>query len=422
MSHLLVVNSNPTGLKTINKFLNSGHAVSYLECEDFREYSHNEESDEIKRRLSNFILVTDMDNTERLLEAVDTLNEKKRVDGVICVSEFSMEYAALIASHLKLPFPSVRSVADARDKQRTREILDKAGIRNVRYRYISGYTGLKEAAQYIGYPVVVKPQSSVHSTGTIIVQTHNELEDLWKEAQSAISKTSTKRKEQFQRGYLVEAYLRGTMVSAEVVNDGAESSVFMISGRIRSLKNELTEYRIDMPAELTTEQKKACESYALSVTDALQLKNGIFHIELIIDEEGPVLVEVNPRIMGSYMPMLYERLTGNDYSNWLASLHTGSGFKKPRFRDLTGELVASAVRFDAVNEAEFIPADFRAIVTRYFNPHYAELSESAAPVRLSSGETIGRIQVTEPSHASLQNKLERFFSEVYEKTGIVLLR
>jgi len=40
-------------------------------------------------------------------------------------------------------------------------------------------------------------------------------------------------------------------------------------------------------------------------------------------KSGPVLVEVNPRIMGGYMPILYNNVSGNNIFRWLADIHSG---------------------------------------------------------------------------------------------------
>ncbi|WP_146159943.1 hypothetical protein [Kosakonia sp. H7A] len=44
---------------------------------------------------------------------------------------------------------------------------------------------------------------------------------------------------------------------------------------------------------------------------------------MILMKSGPVLVEVNPRIMGGYMPVLYNNVSRNNIFRWLADIHSG---------------------------------------------------------------------------------------------------
>jgi hypothetical protein len=46
--------------------------------------------------------------------------------------------------------------------------------------------------------------------------------------------------------------------------------------------------------------------YALKVCTLLQLRLGVFDVELIASDEGPILLEVNPRPMGGEMISGYE--------------------------------------------------------------------------------------------------------------------
>lgn len=224
---------------------------------------------------------------------------------------------------------------------------------------------------------------------------------------------------QYLRGFLVEEYLIGNMVSVEVAHDRLLANIFMISGRGRSSQNELVEYRIDMPALLTEIEQQLCRDYTVAVLSALGLSHGIFHIELILTKSGPVLVEVNPRLMGSYMPLLYNNVSGNNIFSWLADIHSGVPLNEQDI--FISNKVGSAIRFDAAKDSSFSPVDFRKLVTSWFNPVYQELSGQQSVSNVKAGETLGRIQVIYPNHQALEKDLQGFFEQVEKDMHLELL-
>lgn len=420
MAHFLIVNANLTGMKTLSCLMDLGHEITYVESSSFVGYIADSETDEIKKRIKRVYYLEDTDNISKLIHLAEDINTIQKIDGVICVAENSMEPASAVAEHFGLPFPSRTAVTNSRNKEKTRHLLDLNGIRNARYSHITSLYELEQAAAIIGFPLVIKPGASRNSFGTAIVRSADQLMPAWNVIQEEVDAAPIKMQEQYRRGFIVEEYLQGKMVSVEVLHDGNTATVFMISGRQRSISNELIEYRIDMPASITSQEWSACEDYTLSVVQALQLTHGIFHIELIITNSGPVLVEVNPRLMGSYMPYLYNNQSGNNVFSWLADIHSGKRVDLKNLR--VSAKIASAVRFDVVRNAEYIPDAFRHAVLKRFSPVYFELPEGDQVCPVLSGQTIGRMQIIVDCHGRLQIMLDEFYHSVCKDLNLELLQ
>lgn len=419
MAHFLFINANLTGLKAIKAILALGHDISYIESSSFICYADTSENKFIKDSLTDIYYFEDTDNAEKLLALATEINARKSIDGIICIAENSMESAAAVAEALALPFPSWLSVLKSRNKDDTRECLNQHGMKNAKFRYVKSYNDLLWAAKEIGYPLVIKPKTSLNSFGTAIVRDADGLNNAWEKIMAAVAREPQKMQQQFLRGFMVEEYLVGTMVSVEVFHDGIQANVFMISGRGRSSQNELVEYRIDMPARLTESEQRRCSEYTISVLSALGLSHGIFHIEVMLTASGPVLVEVNPRIMGSYMPLLFNNVTGNNIFSWLVDIHSGAALDQSKI--LKTDRVGSAIRFDVAKAGAYSPAAFTKLVQSCFSPVYAELPGELGIVNVKPGETIGRIQVIYPDHAALERDLTAFFSRVEQQLGLELL-
>jgi len=420
MTHLLVINANSTGMTTIKNILKLGYEISYIESSAFKEYAETDENKKIKASINNIYYLEDTDDPVKLINLSKDINKKNKIDGIVCVSEYTMESAAAVAEFFGLPFPSYSAIVNSRNKGKTRKILDVNGIHNAKFREVKSWDELLNASNDIGFPLVIKPKTSGNSAGTAIVQDSSSLLNSWNSIQYKVENSQEKWRKQYLRGFLVEEYICGKMVSVEVVHDGATPVVFMISGRERSKSDELIEYRIDMPAKISPQEWQLCENYTLSIVNAVGLSHGIFHIELMITSEGPILVEINPRIMGSYMPFLYQNLTHSNISEWLALIHTGEKLKGNIPSPKNIDKVASSIRFDVISEGKYIPKLFKNYVLDTFEPIYVELQDCEYVQMVKPGDTIGRIQIIFKDHETLQNSLENFFAHIKNELNLEL--
>lgn len=421
MPHLLVINANTTGLTTIKQLMEAGNRVTYIESPALRDYQPGPESERLIQEIDAVHYLDDIENIGELVALAERIHTAHQLDGIVCVNEYSMESAAVLAEHFQFAFPTPHAVTRCRHKDVTRAALDACNLRNTRYRVVHSFERLLAVVKELGYPLVIKPISSGNSFATAIVHHEQELLTTWNTLRKAVKNSPPRMQTQYLRGFIVEAYLEGKMVSVELAHDGQKATLLMISGRERSRYNELTEYRIDMPAALSPAEWSACEHYAKAVLTALALTHGIFHIELILTREGPVLVEANPRLMGSYMPYLYQVLTGNNIFRWLAEIHLGQSIPADDCEVALAGKVATALRFDVAKNSTYCPADFRALVLAHFSPVYAELQDSPHLTQVRAGTTIGRIQAILPTHDVIQQRVEAFMQAAASTLNLALV-
>jgi hypothetical protein len=194
----------------------------------------------------------------------------------------------------------------------------------------------------------------------------------------------------------------------------------MISGRYRGGSDEVVELGGFMPARLSRDTWRACEEYAVEVVRALGLDVGIFHLEIIVTADGPRLVEVNPRMMGGALPILYERFTGHSMQDHLMALHLGSPLPVPalperrvvsthKLNAARAGVVADGARFDWLAEHA---------------PHVVYLdTELLQPGRAcTAGETLGRFQLVHERHDLIDELAGTVLSRFEAEIGIPLAR
>ncbi len=94
------------------------------------------------------------------------LDKQFAVDGVECLWEPGMTLAARIREALDLPGMGFQQTLLFRDKERMKQTLDASGIRTPRHRSALGEVALREAAEEVGYPLIVKPIAGAGSADT----------------------------------------------------------------------------------------------------------------------------------------------------------------------------------------------------------------------------------------------------------------
>jgi len=103
------------------------------------------------------------------------LSRHVRIDQVECLWEPYMMLAAHIREAFGLPGMTAEQTVPFRDKERMKQVLDAAGIRTPRHSSTSTVAGAWEAAERIGYPLIVKPIAGAGSADTYRVDSPEEM-------------------------------------------------------------------------------------------------------------------------------------------------------------------------------------------------------------------------------------------------------
>ena len=89
-----------------------------------------------------------------------------------------MLLAAKLREALGLPGMTVAETVPFRDKEAMKQVLDAAGIRTPRHFKTATAEGVREAAEHIGYPLIVKPIAGAGSADTYRVDDAAHLEQV----------------------------------------------------------------------------------------------------------------------------------------------------------------------------------------------------------------------------------------------------
>jgi hypothetical protein len=113
-----------------------------------------------------------------VLRALSGLSQHVSIDQVECLWEPYMILAARIREAFGLPGMTVEETVPFRDKERMKQVLDAAGIRTPWHVSTTTVAGVWEAADKIGYPLIVKPIAGAGSADTYRVDSAEQLNEV----------------------------------------------------------------------------------------------------------------------------------------------------------------------------------------------------------------------------------------------------
>jgi hypothetical protein len=117
-------------------------------------------------------------DTNAVLAALHGLTRFTHIDRVECLWEPYMILAAQLREAFGLPGLTVEQTVPFRDKERMKQVIDAAGIRTPWHAKATTAAGVWEAAERIGYPLIVKPIAGAGSADTYRVDSADGLADV----------------------------------------------------------------------------------------------------------------------------------------------------------------------------------------------------------------------------------------------------
>ncbi|MGW1074435.1 ATP-grasp domain-containing protein [Streptomyces sp. NPDC002537] len=298
-----------------------------------------------------------------------------------------------------------------RDKYEMIETLRRAGVRCAEQFKSGDPEALAGWAEDRGtYPVVVKPLSSAASDGVVICGNADEVHAAAERVLASPDIFGTSNTE-----VLVQAYLKGPEYVVDTVSCAGRryacgvwryDKVLLPSGR--------NIYNRDILVAEDSDAVPALVAYVGEVLDALRVAWGPSHAEVVMGDEGPVLVEIATRLNGQLNSAFQQICLGHDQAGLTARAYTDpEGFvreyggrvysmRQPAFvyntpTELDG--VVGSVDQGVVDQIRELPSVFLA------GAKYAQGSRIRPTVDLLT--TSARIYLTSPDEQELVADYEK---------------
>lgn len=129
-----------------------------------------------REHLAHHLQVRNLWDEAAVVREVQKLTRQVRIDRVECLWEPGMILAARLREAIGAPGMNVEQTVPFRDKEVMKQRLDAAGIRTPRHYRASTEDQVRDAAERVGYPLIVKPIAGAGSADTHRCASRAELE------------------------------------------------------------------------------------------------------------------------------------------------------------------------------------------------------------------------------------------------------
>ena len=253
---------------------------------------------------------------DAVLGALHGLARHARFDQVECLWEPYMILAARIRETFGLPGMTVGQTVPFRDKERMKQVLDAAGVRTPRHASTGTVAGVWEAAERIGFPIIVKPIAGAGSADTYRVDSAEQLAEVL----PSLAHVPEVSVEEFVDG---EEFTFDTICA-----DGEILFESVMWYRPRPLQMRLHEWVSPVSIvlrDLSVPDLAGGREMGRQVLDALGFRSGFTHMEWYRTAAGEaVFGEIGARPPGArVVDLMNYACAGDTYAGWAEAVLEG---------------------------------------------------------------------------------------------------
>lgn len=281
---LMIIGAGPNQLPAINLAKSKGYTVVVT------DYDPNAVG---FAAVDDYAVVSTRD-VEATVTFAKAYHQQNHLTGVMTMASESAVTVASVAKALGLPGVNLEAAYKATHKITRQQCFVAHGVPAPRYAKACTVEGAIASAEKIGWPVVLKPSDSAGSRGVQLVKEAGQLKTAIEEIRS-ISK---------DRNFLLEEYLEGTEHSIEGIVIDGEVYWTAFSDRNYDKKHLYFPFFMEdgdtLPSVISTEMKQRVKHVSTRAVQALGIDFGPVKGDILIDEEGPKVIEMAARLSGDY--------------------------------------------------------------------------------------------------------------------------
>ncbi|AMD17318.1 hypothetical protein TL18_04335 [Methanobrevibacter sp. YE315] len=296
--NIIIVECRSTGINFIEDIVNRGYYPVILNP----KYGDSERGDardeasknDLKHVNYKFDFIDEKDTYEETLELVRKYNPLLVLPG----NEKGVRLASRLANDLNLICNDIKNLDAMTYKDEMQKRIAEYGLRSIRGKVVKS---IEEAIEFYDNEnlkqVVLKPKYSSGSTSVRMCANKEEMINTLKDTFHKFNSFGEALSE-----ILVQERIVGDEYIVNTVSCAGEHRVTLVwkYHKIQTADGAMVYDTCESVNELNLGEAEMIE-YAYDVADALGIEYGPVHGEYMIDENGPVLIEVNCRPCGGHM-------------------------------------------------------------------------------------------------------------------------
>lgn len=241
----------------------------------------------------------------------ETLQALRKYDLICCIpgAESGVELADSLSENLGLFSNGTEFSKARRDKYIMTESLKSKGLRSVEHFKSDNLEAILSWVARVGrFPIVAKPLDSSGTDGVRVCYSYEEIVDAFAAIRSAVNRYGLKNQE-----VLVQTFLEGTEYIVNSVSTTGQHFITEIWRCLKRYQASAFVYDVEELLPSEGETQDLLVEYVCNVLDALSIKHGPTHAEVMLTEQGPVLIEMGARLHGSIDPHAITNCTGTNH-------------------------------------------------------------------------------------------------------------
>ena len=268
------------------------------------------------------------------IDGVVEVAKRLKPNGIMTLAtDMPMRAVATACRELGLPGISPDTALKATDKAEMIKAFEAHGVEHPWYYVVSDRSVFDLIVRQASYPCIIKPTDNAGSRGVVLCHDKSELIKGYEYA-SHESRGGT---------VIIEEYLQGPEFSVEVMVVDGVPHVLQITDKITTGAPHFVEMGHTQPTSQPQCVQEKIKDLACRAVKAVGINVGPAHVEMILTEQGPKMVELGARMGGDCI------------TTHLVPLSTGV------------DMVAATIKLACGEEADIEPKWCKGSAIRYFD-------------------------------------------------------
>lgn len=326
-------------------------------------------------------------------EAVVKAAEAFLPDGIMTLAtDMPMRGVAKAAAKLGLPGISYETAVKATDKFEMIKAFKEHQVPSPWFFTVDSLEELKGLENELSFPCIMKPTDNAGSHGVVLAHSFEELLNSFDYSHDCSRHGKV----------IIEEYLQGDEVSVEVMVVEGKAHVLQITDKLTTGAPHFVEMGHSQPTRHPAAVADAIREVAAQACAAVGINEGPAHVEMMVTQRGPVMIELGARMGGDNITTgLVPLSTGIDMvkatievalgnsPDITPTLHCGSAI---RYFDLP---YGTIKRISGVDEAQQLQGVKQIVFTK-------EVGEASAPIHCSNDRVGSVIAQAETAVAAVR--------------------
>ncbi|PVE64493.1 ATP-grasp domain-containing protein [Priestia megaterium] len=146
---------------------------------------------------------------EAVVEDIIKVATMFNVEAITTNNELFIAPMAKACEKLGLRGAGVEAAQKARDKNLMRESFNNSGVKAIKSKRVNTLKDFKEALEYVGVPLVLKPTYLASSIGVTFIYNEQDAEKIFLDAQEYLNSIGVPKAVTFEAPFIVEEFLQG---------------------------------------------------------------------------------------------------------------------------------------------------------------------------------------------------------------------